>query len=327
MKRFLYGVLLICIFLGCSTIGSTAKDSQVQTQLGNAVILLKDCPNAIVLGEVRPIDRDNVNVAPVIQNDYTLIPIRFVSESFGAQVSWDAAAETAHIISNNDEEISFKIGEGKYKIDDKNMRLQTPAVIINDRTYVPLRVISEIFNKKLYWDEKGLIVISNLESILDPEEDAALIDTLIVSLGQGMLDSSLQLTSKTQLKNLTITASDEPKPENGVSNLMDGSLETRWAASGEQWLRVQLDTPAVVDKIGLAFHSGNQRRYMFTILISEDGENWEEVYDGASSGTSNNIEYYSFEPAQIQYVRIDFRGNTSNSWNSVTELEVSRPEE
>lgn len=138
--------------------------------------------------------------------------------------------------------------------------------------------------------------------------------------------NSCAFISKTQIKSVTITASDEPEPENGVSNLMDGSLETRWAASGEQWLKIELENPELVDKVGLAFLSGNQRRYMFTISISADGEDWQQVFDGASSGTTNAMEYYEFEPQTIKFVKIDCRGNTANSWNSITEVEVSKVE-
>ena len=45
--------------------------------------------NAAVNGETVPIDADNSNVKPVIINERTMLPLRFVTETLGCDVQWD----------------------------------------------------------------------------------------------------------------------------------------------------------------------------------------------------------------------------------------------
>ena len=40
----------------------------------------------------------NSDVAPQIINDRTMVPIRYISESFGADVTWVGATETIQIV-------------------------------------------------------------------------------------------------------------------------------------------------------------------------------------------------------------------------------------
>ena len=44
---------------------------------------------AVVNGKTRVIDKFNQRVVPVVQNGYTMVPIRFVAENLNAEVSWD----------------------------------------------------------------------------------------------------------------------------------------------------------------------------------------------------------------------------------------------
>ncbi len=70
----------------------TAVD--LQAAEANTVVLTLDDSIAAVNGtEVE------LQVAPMIRNDSTLIPLRFFSQQFGADVSWDGAAKTVSIRS------------------------------------------------------------------------------------------------------------------------------------------------------------------------------------------------------------------------------------
>jgi PKD repeat protein len=46
------------------------------------------------------------------------------------------------------------------------------------------------------------------------------------------------------------------------------------------------------------------------------------VYSGQSSGTTLGLEVYPFAQTSARYVRITGHGNTSNAWNSITEVEI-----
>lgn len=105
-------------------------------------------------------------------------------------------------------------------------------------------------------------------------------------------------------------------------NTLDGSLSTRWSAEGDgQWIQYKLVEPKVIDKVKIAFYNGHTRSTIFDILVSADGFTWEEVYSGQSSGTTSQFETFEFAPVMARYIRIVGHGNTSNAWNSITEVD------
>ncbi len=57
---------------------------------GNIIELWIDNPKAKVNGQTKWIDENNHNVKPIIINDRTMLPLRFVAESLGCEVSWNS---------------------------------------------------------------------------------------------------------------------------------------------------------------------------------------------------------------------------------------------
>lgn len=113
------------------------------------------------------------------------------------------------------------------------------------------------------------------------------------------------------------SADDGNVPE----NTLDGRLDTRWSAEGEQWIQYKLEEEQTLEEVRMAFFNGHQRATIFDILVSTDKENWTEVYTGQSSGDSLELESFTFPPVQARYLRIEGHGNTVNDWNSITEVE------
>ncbi|MBR5506411.1 MAG: heparinase II/III family protein [Clostridia bacterium] len=123
---------------------------------------------------------------------------------------------------------------------------------------------------------------------------------------------------------ISIEASDEPQAANRAVNVLDGDFTTRWSASGiEQYIVAELDELNVIDKIGLGFTDGGARQTRITILVSENGSDYTQVYKGLSKGTSNEYEFYDVGGLKAKYVKIIGDGNTTSSvggWTSITEL-------
>ncbi len=88
----------------------------------------------------------------VNQDSRTMVPVRFVSESLGAKVSWDNDNRMV-IIDNEDKIIKLKIGENKADINGKTIVFDTSALIQNGRTMVPVRFISEALGAKVGWNQ------------------------------------------------------------------------------------------------------------------------------------------------------------------------------
>lgn len=123
------------------------------------VPLTIDTDNGIVLELVIDSDKAKLNGKQVsldaparIVNGRTMVPIRFISESFGCKVEWDAKEGKVTII-RNDITIWLWKGKGYAKVNTDEKKLDSPPIIIKGRTFVPLRFISEPFGAVVSWDK------------------------------------------------------------------------------------------------------------------------------------------------------------------------------
>ncbi len=90
---------------------------------------------------------------PFIENDRTLVPMRAIFEALGAQVAWDGEDRT--VISYDpvsDVSITMQIDSDVMFVGETAVKLDVPAKIVSDRTFVPLRAISESMNSEVDWD-------------------------------------------------------------------------------------------------------------------------------------------------------------------------------
>lgn len=88
---------------------------------------------------------------PIIVDGRTLVPIRSVAEVLGAQVNWEDSTQTV-LIDKGDKHIELTIGSKSPTVNGSPVNLDAPAVIINGRTMVPLRFVSEALGAKVVWD-------------------------------------------------------------------------------------------------------------------------------------------------------------------------------
>ncbi len=99
---------------------------------------------------------------PVIVDGRTLVPVRglFENSFFNCTVEWDEETRTA-IISNGIDVIEIPIGVNVIYKNNESITIDVPAQIINDRTMLPLRAISEAFGLIVEWDEETRTVLIN----------------------------------------------------------------------------------------------------------------------------------------------------------------------
>lgn len=101
-----------------------------------------------------PLKTDN---EPIIENDYTLVPMRAVFEALDAEVRW-AAEERAVVAYKGTSVIQMIIDSKTMYLNGTEIELDVPARIINDRTYVPLRAVSENLNAQVEWNGENRTV-------------------------------------------------------------------------------------------------------------------------------------------------------------------------
>lgn len=138
------------------------------------------------------------------ENDRTLIPVRFVAEELGADVSWNNDEQIA-IIEQDGIRIEVPIGNKAITVTEngqaRTVQMDTKAVLSEDRTYVPIRFVAEslgawvgysdLFNTvQIYRDVLTPEEITRLHSYYDmsnSEYDAS------VGATGGMSDSMIEM--------------------------------------------------------------------------------------------------------------------------------------
>ena len=87
----------------------------------------------------------------------TLVPLRVITEAFGAEVVWED--ETQKIfLSYEDTEIELQIGNIIAKINGEEQELLTAPELPTDYTMVPLRFISENFGADVSYDDETMAI-------------------------------------------------------------------------------------------------------------------------------------------------------------------------
>ena len=92
------------------------------------------------------------DVPPQIVEDRTLVPLRAAFEAVGASIIlWDESTSTVHAQSLDGELISLQIGSNKLFMATAVLEMEVPAIIIGDRTMVPMRAIAESLDCTVDW--------------------------------------------------------------------------------------------------------------------------------------------------------------------------------
>lgn len=137
MRRIISVIICISLVLSCVS----------------SVAFANDEIKVVIDGEELEMD-----VAPAIINGRTMVPLRAIFEYFGADIDWwaDTKRIYAYLCSVN---ISMAVGRESASINYKKATLDSPPVIIEGRTLVPVRVIAEAFYADVSWDADTRTVI------------------------------------------------------------------------------------------------------------------------------------------------------------------------
>ena len=106
------------------------------------------------------IDGETVSsdVAPQIINSRTMVPIRVISENLNASVYWNGN-DRSITVSKGSTTMVLYADKTNYTLNGASQTLDVPATIVNGRTLVPLRVISEALDCGVEWDN-GTVYVS-----------------------------------------------------------------------------------------------------------------------------------------------------------------------
>ena len=96
------------------------------------------------------------------ENSRTQVPARFIGEELGATVTWDQDTKTATFVRGNDK-LEIYIGKKEYKLNGQVKQMDTEALLLENRTFVPARYVAEAFGATVEWSGATRTVRINIK--------------------------------------------------------------------------------------------------------------------------------------------------------------------
>lgn len=204
-KRKVWPVLFLAILMVATSVlsygeatSSVTTPASTDADNQDGIYLFVGSPLILDGDQVSFLDPAQFDVTAALYDNRTLVPLRALSEYFGAQVSYDGAKRIA-IVKFGTREFQFPIGSRTYQVIEgsslKTVTMDTTARIVNSRTLVPLRVVAEqLLNKEVAY-RSGAIAIA--DTAVNLAGDDALYQKVKIRIGSAVKAQNLE-----QLKTL-----------------------------------------------------------------------------------------------------------------------------
>lgn len=137
--------------------------------LSGKIVLKLGENQALINGVKTPIDQ-NPNVAPFLEKDHLMVPLRFFSESMGMNVLWNDVEQFA-LLYNDHKAIKLKAGSRLIDANGSVIEAPVPVMEENDRLFVPLRAMTKISDVSLHWENSGLLLFNQDGTDFDGDEE------------------------------------------------------------------------------------------------------------------------------------------------------------
>jgi len=97
---------------------------------------------------------------PIIVNNRTMVPLRFIIENFGGDIYWNSTDSSIKIVFP-EKEILMWVNNSTAYINGKKYILDSPPIIIGGRTLVPVRFVVEALGAYVFWNstDSGVTII------------------------------------------------------------------------------------------------------------------------------------------------------------------------
>jgi len=186
--------------------------------------------------------------------------------------------------------------------------------------------------KLLFLGKSQTFEYSSLEKIdgvyyIDPKllEDVLQIQVSYNDMTKTLHNQTLDIVPENKIVNSTdrdrIKVTQVVGENVDLKLLVDDSKFTYYADSKYGcFIQFDFEKEENLKAVGIQWHNGSLRNYKFRVLVSVDGIKFEEIFNGFSSGTTDEEEKIYFDGVKAKHVKIIGYGSNVNSWNSIYEV-------
>lgn len=97
------------------------------------------------------------DVQPVIIDNRTMVPMRVIFEELGADIQWNGATRTI-TATRDGVVVRTTVGERVIEVNGNRITMDVAPMIIDGRTLVPVRFVSEALDAEVDWYTAGRTV-------------------------------------------------------------------------------------------------------------------------------------------------------------------------
>lgn len=272
MKKFLFIVMSVMIF----SLSAQVYAANVNVQLNGTNIDFTDA--------------NGEKVEAQIINSRTMVPMRKIFELLNANVEWEASTRTVSATKGDisiklqiDNEIAEITRNGK----TEKTTLDSKPVIVNNRTLVPLRFISESLGKQVGWDSaNSTAIIIDYDYFLNRlKEKSPLLYELITSSPNTMNVSVLKTYT-----DLNTSASNTSKVIANVSKISPNArnIQLNFSGTSELFKEIVSEGWGNVD-LSVTYHEKDVDYSTTNNVLSKTLTNSPETYEELNlSGSAND---------------------------------------
>lgn len=134
--------------------GNTTTRTVAVTVMSTKMIRMQIGADTALVNE-QPV---SLQTAPIIRNGTTLVPLRFVAETFGITPSWDGVFQIIDLPVGS-HAVRLQIGQLFAGMDGKRVVLDAAPIIQGSVTLVPLRFIADIMGADTQWEAATRTII------------------------------------------------------------------------------------------------------------------------------------------------------------------------
>lgn len=337
---------LTCLFIVIAILISfTSLALASESTLNHETIILTPGSTRVMINNQSAV----MQVAPYIEDGTTMIPIRFFSENIlKATVQWDSSTNLVTIYDRNNTVI-IDLHKNQVFHNHEEYELTVPPVVRNGYTFVPLRLIAELFDCVVHYNQadRTVTITSTLKPEILPVASLELPRNLVAGqklsyqdnsydpLGYSITDRIWEISKDGQTFRTKNLVSSMSKPSPGIYNI---SLRVKNSAGvWSDWVTQRLEVlpnkpPEIYDFTCSNMEPAIGEALEFSYKVKN--EEWEEItevrwsyswFDGEKTQVRNEKPRAFFKEGSNK-VLLQVKDEYGN-WSEVAELELIVDEE
>lgn len=250
-----------------------------------------------------------------IVNNKVMVPIRVVEE-LGYGVNWNKTDQTVKIQSKL-KTITMTVNKSSAQVDDRVVTLQSPLLLKNNTSFVPLRFMSEEFGLEVNWDNRTKTVYLTSDEAADSQDSPESQEELKPGVGTNAGTATGPATGAG-------TGTGTGSGSDTASTQVNGKIEdihftdNRLTITMDQTVQAKVFTMSAPDRIVLDLPGAVLSDTFIGKNMEEAGMNQIEVKEEHSFASKIRYSLFNSNPSTIRIVldmnaKADYRLSTGDS--------------